>query len=69
MAKAKSKTTALLLCIFLGGFGVHRFYMGRIGSGLLWLFTGCLFGIGYIYDIIKILIGGFAELQDSLHHI
>ena len=64
MAKAKSKTTALLLCIFLGGFGVHRFYMGRIGSGLLWLFTGGLFGIGYIYDIIKIVTGGFAELQD-----
>lgn len=57
----KSKKTALLLCIFLGYFGVHQFYVGKIGKGLLYLFTGGLFGIGWIVDIIKILMGSFRD--------
>ena len=32
---SKSKITALLLCIFLGGLGVHRFYVGKIGTGVV----------------------------------
>ncbi|MEZ4872723.1 MAG: NINE protein [Bdellovibrionales bacterium] len=40
-----------LLLAFLGLFGVHRFYMGKVLSGLLWLFTGGLFFIGYLYDL------------------
>lgn len=35
---------------FLGIFGIHRFYMGKIGTGLLWLLTGGLLGAGYLYD-------------------
>lgn len=53
--KTKNKTTALLLCIFLGFFGVHKFYEGKIGMGVLYLFTGGLFYIGWIYDIIDII--------------
>ena len=51
----KSKTTDLLLCIFLGTLGVHRFYEGKIGTGILWLCTLGLFGIGWIVDIIMIV--------------
>jgi len=58
---AKSKTTVLLLCIFLGGLGVHRFYVGKIGTGVLYLLTGGLCGIGYIVDIIKICTGTFTD--------
>ena len=58
----KSKTIALLLCIFLGYLGIHRFYVGKIGTGLLYFFTCGLFGIGWIIDIILILCGSF---QDS----
>lgn len=50
----KSKTTDLLLCIFLGTLGVHRFYEGKIGTGILWLCTIGLFGIGWIVDIYLI---------------
>lgn len=57
----KSKTTALLLCIFGGYFGLHYFYVGRIGKGLLYFFTFGLFFIGWIMDIISIATGGFKD--------
>ncbi|OEU48766.1 MAG: hypothetical protein BA862_02425 [Desulfobulbaceae bacterium S3730MH12] len=40
-----------LLLAFLGLFGIHRMYMGKWLSGLIYLLTGGLFGIGYIYDL------------------
>ena len=42
--------TAWILLTFLGLFGVHRMYMGKWLTGILYLVTGGLFGIGYIYD-------------------
>ncbi len=42
---------AWLLLVFLGLFGVHRMYMGKVWSGLLYLLTFGLFGLGYIYDM------------------
>lgn len=53
----KSRLIALLLCIFLGTFGIHRFYVGKIGTGILWLFTCGCFGIGYIVDLVLIACG------------
>lgn len=41
---------AWILLTFLGFFGVHRFYLGRWISGIVWLLTGGLFTFGYLYD-------------------
>ena len=51
----KQKWVALLLCIFLGMFGVHKFYEGKIVMGVLYLLTVGLFGIGWLIDIILLL--------------
>lgn len=52
-AVAKNKWVALMLCIFLGWMGAHKFYEGKTGMGILYLFTGGLFCIGWIIDIIS----------------
>lgn len=57
----KSRTIALLLNIFLGEFGIHRFYVGKIGTGILYLCTGGFFMIGYIIDLIMIITGSFTD--------
>lgn len=59
----KSRLVALLLCIFLGIFGVHRFYLGKIGTGLVWCFTlGCM-EIGWIIDIIMLACGKMTDVD------
>lgn len=51
----KSKWAAFFLCLFLGLIGAHKFYEGKIGMGILYIFTGGLFGIGAFVDLIVIL--------------
>lgn len=60
----RNRLTALLLCIFLGPFGAHRFYVGKIGTGLIWLFTLGFLGIGVIYDLIFIATAEFRDDRD-----
>jgi TM2 domain-containing membrane protein YozV len=53
----KSQLIALLLCIFVGGLGIHRFYLGYIGIGILELLTAGVFGILWLIDLIRIITG------------
>lgn len=62
----KSRTIALILCVFLGYLGGHYFYVGKFGMGLLYFFTAGLFGIGWIVDIIRIAMGNFQDKQDRI---
>jgi TM2 domain-containing membrane protein YozV len=57
----KSRLVALLLCFFLGIFGAHRFYVGKIGTGLLQFFTVGGLGIWTLVDFILIAIGEFTD--------
>jgi TM2 domain-containing membrane protein YozV len=59
----KRRLTAMLLTFpfFFGIAGLHRLYVGKIGTGLLWLFTHGLFGIGQIYDFVMIVTGQFKD--------
>jgi TM2 domain-containing membrane protein YozV len=57
----KSWTTTVLLCHFLGVFGVHRFYTGRVVSGIFQLLTFGGFGIWTLIDLIMIITGDFKD--------
>ena len=52
----RNKWVALVLCIFLGYLGGHKFYEGKVGMGILYIFTFGLFGIGVFVDFITILM-------------
>jgi len=63
-------TVAWILLVFLGLFGVHRMYMGKWLTGILYLLTGGIFGLGYIYDLWTIndqitVINGASDLQNA----
>ena len=60
---SKSWLVTLLLCIFLGGLGVHRFYTGKIGTGILMLITLGGLGIWVLVDLIMIAVGKFKDKQ------
>lgn len=59
--RALYRRTALILAVFLGVFGAHRFYAGKKVSGVIWLLTLGLFGLGWIADIAAIIGGTFLD--------
>lgn len=62
----KNFVAALLLCFFLGSLGVHRFYTGKVGTGILMLLTLGGLGIWSIIDFIIIAVGKFTDSKGKL---
>ena len=64
----KNKTTALILSLlgFVCIAGIHRFYVGKIGTGILWLFTIGFFGVGTLVDLIMIASGSFKDKDGNI---
>jgi TM2 domain-containing membrane protein YozV len=60
-ASPKSRTAAVLLCLFFGVLGVHRFYVGKVGTGIIQLLTLGGLGIWAIIDLIIIICGSFKD--------
>lgn len=64
-ASPKSRMAAALLAFFLGSLGIHRFYVGKIGTGILIIVTiGGFFGIWVLIDFIMILVGSFKDKEE-----
>ena len=61
----KSNTVALLLCFFLGFLGLHRFYVGKIGTGILQLVTFGGLGIWALIDCIIIILQKFSDKEGN----
>ncbi|NLW84222.1 MAG: TM2 domain-containing protein [Phycisphaerae bacterium] len=59
----KKRLVASLLCFFLGCLGVHRFYVGKIGTGIVQILTCGGLGIWALIDMIMILTGSFKDSQ------
>jgi len=62
----KRKLPAFLLCLVFGIFGLHRFYVGKVATGLIQLFTvgGCV--VWWLIDLLVILLGGFTDKEGKL---
>ncbi len=61
-ASEKNRMITLVLCLFLGGLGIHRFYVGKVGTGILTIVTVFGFiGIWPLIDLIMIAIGKFTD--------
>ena len=58
----------LAICFFLGEFGIHKFMKGRVGMGILYLFTFGLFGIGWLIDVIKGVVDVLKETANYFNN-
>jgi len=61
----KRLTITLLIAIFFGWLGLHRFYLGKWKTGLLFMFTFGVLGIGWAIDVVRLLMGNFTDKDEN----
>ena len=66
MVSPRGRLITLLLAFFLGYLGIHRLYVGKWVSALIWFVTGGIAGIGWIVDCIVILLGSFKDAEGQV---
>ncbi|MHC4551370.1 MAG: NINE protein [Planctomycetota bacterium] len=59
----KSGIACLLFLLLLGPLGLHRFYVGKVGTGILFLLTGGLLGLWWLIDLIILVVGSFSDAE------
>ena len=59
----KQKVPAILLCLFLGFLGIHRFYVGKVGTRILQILTLGGLGIWALIDLVMLIVGSFKDKQ------
>ena len=59
----KSRLVTLLFAVFIGSLGIHRFYVGKVGTGIAMIFTLGGLGIWALIDIIMIASGSFTDME------
>jgi TM2 domain-containing membrane protein YozV len=62
----RKRLVAFLICFFFGPLGVHRFYVGKVGTGIVQLLTAGGFGIWFLIDLIMILCGVFTDKEGNV---
>ncbi len=62
----KKRLVAFLLCFFLGSLGIHRFYVGKVGTGVAMIFTLGGLGIWTLVDFIMIIVGSFKDKEGKV---
>ena len=62
----RSRTVTLLRAFFLGYLGLHRLYVGKVGTALIWFLTGGVAGVGWVVDCVLVLLGSFRDKEGGL---
>ena len=62
----RRRLVALLLCLFLGLLGAHRFYVGKWLSGIIWILSLGIIGCGVLLDLLFILTGFFDDADGNV---
>ena len=62
----KKRLIAVLLNMFFGWMGAHRFYTGQTKTAVLMMFTGGGFGMAWFYDFVMLLLGKYKDQQDHV---